>query len=103
MCAVEGELNIDKYEEKYYTKVNCNRVVFLGSNSDKKTEKVEDDDLDDDDFQVPFQNTKVGSNTKPLLPATNRQKQAKNCLQQKWRCNMSLEEGIKELEKDNRG
>ena len=54
MCAVEGELNIDKYEDKYYTKVNCNRVVFLGGNSSKKTEKVEDNDLDDDDFEVPF-------------------------------------------------
>jgi len=55
MCAVEGELNIDKYEDKYYTKVNCNRVVFLGGNSDKpKNEKVEDNDLDDDDFQIPF-------------------------------------------------
>ena len=54
MCAVEGELNIDKYEDNYYTKVNCNRVVFLGDKKEgEKNEKSNDDELDDD-FDIPF-------------------------------------------------
>ena len=51
MCAVAGELHIDKKEEKYYTSVNANQVKFLGGGRKKKET---DDDLQEGDFDVDF-------------------------------------------------
>ena len=60
LVAVEGSLQIRKSKKDDRTYINpeviANNVNFLDWGKDnKKTEKVEDDDLDDsDEFQVPF-------------------------------------------------
>ena len=46
---IEGQLNIDKVNDKYFTKIKAQRVQFVGNTA---TSKVEETVLDDDD--TPF-------------------------------------------------
>ena len=50
---VAGELNIDKKEDKYYTSVNADEVKFIDFKNDKENQE-EDQQVDEDDFDVPF-------------------------------------------------
>ncbi|MCI7208543.1 MAG: single-stranded DNA-binding protein [Clostridium sp.] len=50
---VEGQLNIDKVNDKYFTKVKAQRVQFVGTTGvSKETENVKELPIDDDD--TPF-------------------------------------------------
>lgn len=53
---VVGELNIDEYEGKYYTKVNVDRITFIDGKKEQEPEKdTKDDDFPMiDDADVPF-------------------------------------------------
>ena len=57
-CHVEGELNIDEHEGKYYTKCNVRRIELLGSRKnsepDKPTETAPGDFPVITDDEVPF-------------------------------------------------
>lgn len=46
LLLVEGSINIDKVDEKYFTKAKINRVEFLSSNTKENTDKnfITDDD-----------------------------------------------------------
>jgi single-strand DNA-binding protein len=46
---VEGQLNIDKVNDKYFTKIKAQRVQFVGNTA---TSKVEESVIEDDD--TPF-------------------------------------------------
>ena len=42
LLGVTGELNIDKHEDKYYTKVNVNKITFI-SGKKRDTEEADND------------------------------------------------------------
>jgi single-strand DNA-binding protein len=48
LTTVIGELNIDKYNDNYYTKVNADKVIYDKNVKENKEDKVEED------FDVPF-------------------------------------------------
>lgn len=49
-CGIEGELNIDRVDDKYYTKINVQRLELLGGGGRKE----EDDFPMIPDEDVPF-------------------------------------------------
>jgi len=50
---IQGELNIDKYEDKYYTKINVQSVTLLGGKK-QSDETTPFDMIDDNIGSVPF-------------------------------------------------
>ena len=50
---IQGELNIDKYEDKYYTKINVQSVTLLGGKK-QSDEATPFDMIDDNLGSVPF-------------------------------------------------
>lgn len=50
LVTVIGELHIDNYNDKYYTKVKANKVIY-----DKNTQSSQNnEDYSEDEFDVPF-------------------------------------------------
>ena len=57
LVTVKGELRIEKYKEKYYTKVNADKVVYQKNKTsqENKNQNGLNDDADiNDNFDVPF-------------------------------------------------
>lgn len=50
LVTVIGEINIDKYNDKYYTKVKANKVIYDKNTQSNKASKKEVEE----DFDVPF-------------------------------------------------
>ena len=52
---VQGELHIDKYEDKYYTKINVQSVTLLGGKKQNDYSGTQEDNFPMvDDFEIPF-------------------------------------------------
>jgi len=51
LVTVQGELHIDQQDDKYYTSVNANKVIY---NRKDKGNTQSQDDYEEDEFDTPF-------------------------------------------------
>ena len=53
LVTVHGELHIDQQDERYYTSVNANKVIYARKDNENVAEDVEKE-VEEDEFDVPF-------------------------------------------------
>jgi len=56
LVTVHGELHIDQQDERYYTSVNANKVIYnrKGEGGKRQTNNQSEGSPEEDDFDVPF-------------------------------------------------